>query len=47
MLISDFIWIESVCFDCPNVWQHFASLWANLTVKVKKFNDIDGSLLPI
>ena len=29
--------------DCPNFREHFDSLWANLTVKVKKFNDIDGS----
>ena len=28
--------------DCPNFREHFDSLWANLTVKVKKFNDIDG-----
>ena len=28
--------------DCPNFPEHFDSLWANLTVKVKKFNDIDG-----
>ena len=28
--------------DCPNFWEHFDSLWANLTVKVKKFNDING-----
>ena len=28
--------------DCPNFREHFDLLWANLTVKVKKFNDIDG-----
>ena len=28
--------------DCPNFWEHSDFLWANLTVKVKKFNDIDG-----
>ena len=28
--------------DCPNCREHFDSLWANLTVKVAKFNDIDG-----
>ena len=36
--------IETVSYfslDCPNVRQHFDSLWANLTVKVKKFNHID------
>ena len=27
---------------CPNFWEHFDSLWANLTVKVAKFNDTDG-----
>ena len=28
--------------DCPNFREHFDSLWANLTVKITKFNDVDG-----
>ena len=30
-------------FDCPNFRKHFDLLWANLTVKVTKFMDIDGT----
>ena len=31
--------------DCPNFRGHLDSLWANLTVKMTKFNDIDGRLI--
>ena len=34
--------VSHFLLDCPNFREHFDSLWANLTVKVKKFNDIDG-----
>ena len=34
--------VSHFLLDCPNCREHFYWLWANLTVKVKKFNDIDG-----
>ena len=34
--------VSHFLLDCPNFGEHFHSLWANLTVKVKKCNDIDG-----
>ena len=34
--------VSHFLLDCPNFREHFDSLWANLTVKVTKFNYIDG-----
>ena len=34
--------VNHFLLDCPNFREHFDSLWANLTVKVMKFNYIDG-----
>ena len=34
--------VNHFLLDCPNFREHFDSLWANLTVKVTKFNYIDG-----
>ena len=34
--------VSHFLLDCPNFGVHFDSLWANLTVKVTKFNNIDG-----
>ena len=39
---ADIETVSHCLLDCPNFREHFDSLWANLTVKVKKFNDIDG-----
>ena len=34
--------VSHFLLDCPNFREHFDTLWANLTVKVTKLNDIDG-----
>ena len=34
--------VNHFLLDCLNFWEHFDSLWANLTIKVKKFDYIDG-----
>ena len=34
--------VSHFLLDCPSFWEHFDSLWADLKVKVTKFNDIDG-----
>ena len=34
--------VSHFLLDCPNFREHFDALWVNLTVKVTKFNDIDG-----
>ena len=33
--------VNHFLLDCPNFQEHFDSLWANLTIKVTKSNDID------
>ena len=34
--------VNHFLLDCPNFREHFDSLWANFSVKVTNFNDIDG-----
>ena len=34
--------VNHFLLDCSNFREHFDSLWANLTIKVTKFNYIDG-----
>ena len=34
--------VSHFLLDCPNLREHFDLLWATLTVKVTKFNDIVG-----
>ena len=34
--------VSHFLLDCPYFREHFDSLWANLTFKVKRFSDIDG-----
>ena len=34
--------VSHFLLDFPNFREHFDSLWANLTVKITNFNDIDG-----
>ena len=38
---SGFETVSYFLIDCPNFRKHFDSLWANLTTKVTKSNDID------
>ena len=39
---SDIETVNQFLHDCPNFREHFDSMWVNLTVKVTKFNYIDG-----